>query len=316
MVVRNQTAVTEFLLLGFGDLHHLKILVFVLLLKIYIMAVTGNGLVIVLVMVNPTLHSPMYVFLTQLSLSEVLFTSNVQPNMLWLTLVGGGKISITRCFSHYYLIAVCTITQCLLLIAMSFDRYVAICKPLYYKSIMTFELQLQIVTSFWSMAFVLSIVLLVFFYSFEFCGPNTINHFYCEVASVLELSCSDISSAKLVTYMVSTPLITCPFLFIMASYISIFNAILKISSSIGRQKAFSTCSSHLAVVCLYFGSLASIYILSPKMSSSDTKKNLSLIYILATPLFNPLIYSLRNQDIRGAITKYIHISGNSNRQCH
>ncbi|KAM5171732.1 olfactory receptor 226-like [Mantella aurantiaca] len=308
MVKKNQT-VSEFLLLGFGDLHNLKILLFALLLVVYIMALTGNTLVIILVMVSKTLHSPMYVFLTQLSLSEILFTSNVQPNMLWLTLVGGGKISITRCFLHFYLLAVCGITQCLLLIAMAFDRYVAICKPLHYTVIMTFRLQLRIVTLCWSMGFTLSLVLYVFLYGLEFCGPDTINHFYCDVAPVLELSCSDISSVKLLTSMVSTPLIVCPFVFILSTYVSIFHTILKISSSIRRQKAFSTCSSHLTVVCLYFGSLASIYIFSSKSSSDNTNKYLSLTYILVTPFFNPLIYSLRNQDIKGAIAKYIHISG-------
>ncbi|CAI9540131.1 unnamed protein product [Staurois parvus] len=316
MVKKNQTAVTEFLLLGFGDLHDLKILLFVLLLVIYIMALTGNALVSLLVMVSKNLHSPMYVFLSQLSLSEILFTSNIQPSMLWLTLVGGGKMSIIRCLFHSYLLAACGVTQCLLLISMSFDRYLAICKPLHYTVIMTCRLQLQIVSLCWSMGLMLSLVIYVFLYRLEFCGPDTINHFYCDVAPVLELSCSDISSVKLVTSMVSTPLIVCPLLFIIATYIFIFHTILKISSSIKRQKAFSTCSSHLTVVCLYFGSLASIYIFSPKSNSSNTKSNssntskyLSLIYILVTPFFNPVIYSLRNQDIRGAIIKYIHILG-------
>ncbi|XP_077329711.1 olfactory receptor 10A3-like [Lithobates pipiens] len=309
MIKKNQTTVTEFLLLGFGDLHNLKILLFVFLLLIYIMALTGNALVTILVMVSKNLHSPMYIFLTQLSLSEILFTSNIQPSMLWLTLEGGGKMSITKCFFHFYLLAVCGITQCLLLISMSFDRYLAICKPLHYTVIMTFGLQLQIVALCWSMGLSLSLVIYVFLYRLDFCGSNTINHFYCDVAPVLELSCSDISSVKLVTSIVSTPLIVCPFVFIVATYIFIFHTILKMSSSIRRQKAFSTCSSHLTVVCLYFGSLASIYIFSPKSSSSNTNKYLSLIYILVTPFFNPLIYSLRNQDIRGAIIKYIHILG-------
>nr|DBA29843.1 TPA: hypothetical protein GDO54_005901 [Pyxicephalus adspersus] len=293
MVKKNQTVVTEFLLVGFGDLHDIKLLLFVLLLGIYILALTGNSIVIILVMVSKHLHSPI----------------NIQPNMLWLTLVGGGKISISRCFFHFYLLAVCGITQCLLLIAMSFDRYVAICKPLHYNVIMTFGLQLQIVASCWSFGFTLSLVLYLFLYRLEFSGPHTINDFYCDVAPVLELSCSDISSVKLATSMVSTPLIVCPFVFIISTYIFIFHTIMKISSSIRRQKAFSTCSSHLTVVCLYFGSLGSIYIFSPKSSSSNTNKYQSLIYILVTPFFNPLIYSLRNQDIRGAITKYIHILG-------
>ncbi|XP_073479833.1 olfactory receptor 2AP1-like [Aquarana catesbeiana] len=309
MIKKNQTAVIEFFLLGFGDLQELKVLIFVLLLVIYIMALTGNTVVVILVIVSKNLHSPMYVFLSQLSLSEILFTSNIQPNMLWLTLVGGGKISITRCFFNFSLLAVCGITQCLLLFSMSLDRYVAICKPLHYTIIMTSRLQLQIVALCWSMGVVLSLVLYALLCRLKFCGPHTINHFFCDVAPVLELSCSDISSVELLTSMVSTPFLVCPFVFIVGTYVFIFHTALKIPSSIRRQRAFSTCSSHLTVVCLYFGSLASVYIFSSKSSSSNSNKYLSLIYLLVTPIFNPLIYSLRNQDIRGAITKYVHILG-------
>ncbi|XP_073479834.1 olfactory receptor 5P52-like [Aquarana catesbeiana] len=309
MIKTNQTAVREFLLMGFGDLHDLKILIFVLLLVFYIMALTANSLVVILVIVSKNLHSPMYVFLSQLSLSEILFTSNIQPIMLWLSLVGGGKIPITICLLNFCLIAVCGITQCLLLIALSFDRYVAVCKPLHYTLIMTSRLQLQIVTLCWSMGFTLSFVLYAFLDRLEFCGPHTINHFYCDVPPVLELSCSDISSAKLVTSMLSIPLVVCPFMFIVGTYVFIFNTILKMTSSIRRQKAFSTCSSHLTVACLYFGSLGTVYIFTPKSGTSNSNKYLSLVYVFVTPIFNPLIYSLRNQDIRGAIVKYFHILG-------
>ncbi|KAM5171730.1 olfactory receptor 2AP1-like [Mantella aurantiaca] len=199
------------------------------------MALTGNALVIILVMVSNNLHSPMYVFLTQLSLSEILFTSNIQPIMLWMTLVGLGKILISSCFLNFCLIALCGITQCMLLIVMAFDRYVAICKPLHYTVIMTSRLQLQIVTLCWSTGFLLSLVLYVFLNRLEFCGPNIINHFYCDIAPVLELSCSDISSVKLITSMISIPLLICPFVFIVGTYIFIFHTSLKISSSIRRR---------------------------------------------------------------------------------
>ncbi|KAM9312178.1 olfactory receptor 10A3-like [Gastrophryne carolinensis] len=271
------------------------------------MALTSNVLVVVLIGVNQSLHSPMYFFLSQLSLSEILFTSNIVPTILWLILKGSGKVSIARCFSQFYLLAVATIAQCLLLAAMSFDRHVAICKPLHYTVVMTFGLQLKIVTSCWLMGVSLALVLYILLNRLEFCGPYKINHFYCDIDPVLQLSCSDTFFPKLVASMLSTPLVVCPFMFIMATYISIFHAILKLSSTMRRQKAFSTCSSHLAVVGLYFGSLASIYIFPQGSSIIDTSKNLSLLYILVTPLFNPLIYSLRNQDIRGAIIKWAYI---------
>lgn len=271
------------------------------------MALTSNFLVIVLVVVNQSLHCPAYFFLSQLSLSEILFTSNIVPNMLWLILVGGGNVSVSRCLAQFYLLGVPTIAQCLLLAAMSFDRQVAICKPLHYTIIMTFGNQVQIVISCWLLGFMLSFIIYIFLTRLEFCGPNIINHFYCDISPVVELSCSDISAVEWVTSLVSFPVILSPFLFISATYISILRTILKIPTTTGRQKAFSTCSSHLTIVCVYYGTLTSIYIFPPSSHSVNINKGLSLLYTLVTPLFNPLIYSLRNQDIRRAINKQIQI---------
>ncbi|XP_072006414.1 olfactory receptor 6F1-like [Engystomops pustulosus] len=301
----NQTIITEFLLLGFGNLHQFKILVFTLFLMIHIMALTANFLVIVLVGVSRSLHSPMYFFLSQLSLCEILFTSNIVPTMLWLILVGGGMVSVTRCISQFYLLGVPTIAQCLLLAVMSFDRHVAICRPLHYTTIMTFTHQLQMVASCWMLGFTLAFFIFIFLSKLYFCGPNIINHFYCDVAPLLRLSCSSTSSVELVTGVVAFPVILSPFMFIVGTYISIIRTILKIPSSTGRHKAFSTCSSHLIIVCMYYGTLSSIYIFPPRDDSVDVNKSLSVLYTLVTPLFNPLIYSLRNQDIRCAIYKYI-----------
>ncbi|XP_075061818.1 olfactory receptor 10A3-like [Mixophyes fleayi] len=302
---RNRTVVTEFLLLGFGKLHNLRILLFIVFLFIHIMALTGNVLVVVLVVFNQSLHSPMYFFLSQLSLSEILFASNIVPNMLWLILVEGGKVSVDLCIRQFYLLAAATITQCLLLAAMSYDRYVAICRPLHYAIIMTFTRQLQIVIFCWLMGFMLSLIVYIFLDELDFCGPNIINHFYCDIAPVLELSCSDTSSVELATFLESFPVVLIPFMLIIGTYISILRTILKIPSTIGRQKAFSTCSSHLTVVCMYYGTLTSIYIFPPSNNSVDANKGLSLLYTLVTPLVNPLIYSLRNHDIRRTIAKFL-----------
>ncbi|XP_066445654.1 olfactory receptor 6F1-like [Eleutherodactylus coqui] len=302
---RNQSTITEFLLLGFGNLHNFKILVFTLFLIVHIMALTANILVIVLVGVTQSLHSPMYFFLSQLSLSEILFTGNIVPNLLWLILVGEGRVSVVRCLAQFYFLSVPTVDQCLLLVAMSFDRHVAICRPLHYPTIMTITHQLQIVTSCWLLGFILALLVYIFLNRLIFCGPNTINHFYCDIAPLLRLSCSSTSTVELVTTVVAFPVLLSPFVLIIVTYISIIRTILRIPSSTGRHKAFSTCSSHLIVVCVYYGTLSSIYIFPSRDNSINLNKGLSVLYTLVTPLFNPLIYSLRNQEIRGAIFKYI-----------
>ncbi|XP_073402918.1 olfactory receptor 6P1-like [Dendrobates tinctorius] len=303
---KNQSLVTEFLLLGFGNLHNFRIVIFIFFLNIHIMALTANSLVIALVGITQSLHSPMYFFLSQLSLCEILFTSNIVPNMLWLILVGEGRLPVSRCLSQIYFLSVLTVAQCLLLAAMSFDRHMAICRPLHYATIMTLTHQLQMVTSCWFLGFTMSFFIYIFLKKLEFCNHNIINHFYCDIAPLLRLSCSSTSSVELATTMVAFPVLLSPFTFIVVTYVSIIQAILKIPSSTGRHKAFSTCSSHLIIVCMYYGTLSSIYIFPPKDNSINLNKGLSVLYTLVTPLFNPLIYSLRNQDIRGAILKYVH----------
>ncbi|KAM3924615.1 olfactory receptor 10R2-like [Leptodactylus fuscus] len=304
----NQTVLTEFFLLGFGNLNDFRILIFIILLMVHIMALSGNVLLIILFAATKSLHCPMYFFLSQLSLSEILFTTDIVPNMLRLILEGGGKITVPQCILQFYLSGVPTIAQCLLLAIMSFDRHVAICRPLHYATIMTFTHQIQMVTVCWLFGFSLSSVVCVFLAKLTFCYHNIINHFFCDVAPLVKLSCSDTSSLDLVTALLAYPIILSPFLFIVASYISILKTVLKIPSSIGRQKAFSTCSSHLISVCLYYGTLSSIYIFPLKEKFINANKGLTLLYALVTPLFNPLIYSLRNKDIRSAVYTLVKIS--------
>ncbi|XP_041441625.1 olfactory receptor 10A3-like [Xenopus laevis] len=295
--------ITEFFLFGFGNLQSYKNLFFAMCLLVYIMVLTGNVLVIILVADNQSLHLPMYFFLSQLSLTEIIFTTNIVPNMLRLILGGGGTMSVIGCITQFYLLCVPSINECLLLAAMSYDRHVAICNPLRYTSIMTLNVQLLIVFLCWFSGFMMSLLIFVFVYKLEFCSSNIINHFYCDIAPLLELSCSDTFSVELVTSVASMLVVLSPFLFIIIAYISVFLTILKIPSSCGRQKAFSTCSSHLAVVCMYYGTLITIYIYPPANHSLNANKALSLLYTLVTPFFNPIIYSLRNQDIRRALYK-------------
>ncbi|XP_018107091.2 olfactory receptor 10C1-like [Xenopus laevis] len=306
----NQTLIVEFFLLGFGDLHALKYFCFTLFLLLYVMALTGNVLVIILVLANETLHFPMYFFLSQLSLSEILFTTNIVPNLLRLILLGGGNISVSGCRVQFLVLCVPTVTQCILLAAMSFDRHAAISNPLLYTSIVTFKVQLHVVIFCWSSSSMMSLIVFGFFNQLQFCRSNIINHFYCDISPVMELSCSDTSTLELVTSLASTLVIVSPCFFILGTYISIIVTIIRIPSKCGRQKAFSTCSSHLTVVCMYYGTLISIYIYPPGNHSVNANKFLSLLYTFVTPLFNPIIYCFRNQDIRRAIQKYIHICRN------
>ncbi|XP_031754177.1 olfactory receptor 6P1-like [Xenopus tropicalis] len=300
----------EFFLLGFGDLHGLKYFCFTLFLLLYLMALTVNLLVIILVVVTEALHCPMYFFLSQLSSSEILFTTNIVPNLLRLVLFGGGNVSVSGCRVQFFVLCVPTVTQCILLAAMSFDRHAAISNPLHYTSIVTFKVQLHVVIFCWSSSFMMSLLVFTFFSQLQFCRSNIINHFYCDISPVMELSCSDTSTLELVTSLASTLVIVSPCFFIIGTYISIIVTITRIPSKCGRQKAFSTCSSHLAVVCMYYGTLISIYIYPPGNHSVNANKFLSLLYTFVTPLFNPIIYCLRNQDIRSTMRKYINIWGN------
>ncbi|OCT90731.1 olfactory receptor 10C1-like [Xenopus laevis] len=306
MIGENQTSVMEFFLLGFGNLHNFKVFFFVVFLIIYITAFTGNLLVIILVATNHILHSPMYFFLSQLSLSEILFTTNIIPNMLHLILKGGSNMPITNCMIQFYLLCVPTIAQSLLLAAMSFDRYAAICNPLHYMSIMTFKLQIRIAIYCWTSGVLTGLLAFAFLHPLVFCFANVINHFYCDIAPILELSCSDTSVVELTVSLTSTFVFLSPFVFIIGTYISILRTILRIPSKCGRKKAFSTCSTHLSVVCVYYGTMTAIYLYSPGQHSLNVNKFLSLLYIVVTPLFNPIIYSLRNKDIKRAIQNSVN----------
>nr|DBA29845.1 TPA: hypothetical protein GDO54_005903 [Pyxicephalus adspersus] len=307
---RYHTLVTEYLLLAFRELHEFKILLFTFFLTIHIMTITSNVLVVVLVAFFRSLHSPMYFFLSQLSLSEILFTINIVPNMLRLILEGGGKISVARCIFQLYLLAVPAVAQCLLLASMSFDRYLAICKPLQYATIMTFTKQVEIATTCWLGGFMVSFVLYGSIDSLNFCGPNIINHFYCDISPVVQRSCSENTPILLLASVLCFPFIVCPFMLIVVTYIFILNTILNIPSTSGRQKAFSTCSSHLTIVSLYYGSIGSKYIVPTSKSSGNLDKVLSLPFILMTPLINPLIYTLRNHEFRRVISKSILLLSN------
>ncbi|KAM8972592.1 olfactory receptor 11A1-like [Pelodytes ibericus] len=297
---QNQTVITEFFLLGFQNLHSFKIPFFLLILTIYIMTVGGNFFIVLLVLTSPILQSPMYFFLSHLSLCDAILTTNIAPNMLHAILEEGTVISMFGCLTQFEIFGCCGTTECYILTAMSYDRYLAICKPLHYSSIMGFRFRLNLISWSWFLGFLFSLITRVLVGGLQFCNHHVIDHFFCDLLPILELSCSDTSAVDLEKLVVTPFILLLPFGFVVFTYIHIFFIIFRISSTTGRQKTFSTCSSHLTVVCLYYGTLISIYVSPSRGFLLNINKFTSLFYTMVTPLFNPAIYSLRNQEIRKA----------------
>ncbi|OCT59650.1 olfactory receptor 11L1 [Xenopus laevis] len=294
---KNQTLVTEIFLLGFQNLHNFKIPLFSLFLLIYIMTVWENVLIIVLVSSSRNLQSPMYFFLQQLSLCDLLESSNIVPLLLQTVIHDGITLSFFGCMMQYYFFSTTASFECLLLAVMSYDRYVAICIPLRYSSIMSHRVCVTFIFVSWALGFGLTVITVDLIGTLQFCNQNTINHFFCDFLPLLELSCSDTFSLQIEVFFLSVPLVFLPFTLIVISYMCIGHAILKIVSNTGRQKAFSTCSSHLAVVSLFYGTLTVVYEVPSQRQSQTISKVLSLLYTVVISLVNPLIYSLRNKDL-------------------
>ncbi|KAM4038631.1 putative olfactory receptor 1F12P [Anomaloglossus baeobatrachus] len=301
----NQTGISEILLLGFDSIHNLKGFLFSLFLLIYIGILTGNLLIISLVTHDHRFRTPMYFFLSMLSSFEILSTTNIVPKMLSIIIKDGDTISFAACLIQFYIFSASTNSECFLLTVMSYDRYLAICNPLRYISIMDFRLQLSLVFWPWLVGFLITLIITVLVSKLKFCGPNVIDHFFCDLSPILELSCSDTSLVELQAVLFSVPVILFPFIFIIVTYVLISFTIFRITSSMGRKKAFSTCSAHLVLVCTYYGTLISVYFFPLKDGSANTSKVVSLLYILVTPLLNPIIYTLRNREILQALHKYL-----------
>ncbi|XP_066442039.1 olfactory receptor 8H1-like [Eleutherodactylus coqui] len=298
----NQTKVTEFILLGFGNFHSFNAAFFVLFLIIFLFTVLGNILIILLVSTNVHLQSPMYYFLCHLSVSDLVISMNIVPNMLGAILFGEKNMTFIGCIAQFYFFSGTTISECFLLSVMSYDRYLAICNPLRYSSIMDFKRQIYHSAWPWMLGFSFNFTGVMPVAKFNFCHDNIIDHFYCDLSPLLKLSCSDTSFVELEFYMFSGPLFVLPSVFIIVTYVYIFHTIIKIPSTTGKQKTFSTCSSHLIVVGSFYGALIGKYMI-PSKGHSLLNKIISLLHTVFTPLLNPIIYSLRNQDIKIALKK-------------
>ncbi|XP_018426215.1 PREDICTED: olfactory receptor 11L1-like [Nanorana parkeri] len=303
MCDHNETRVTEFNLLGFKGLYNYRTLLFIVLLLIYIAIVAGNLLIVFLVSTYDNLKIPMFFLLKNLAIADILLTTCVVPLMLDIVLKKEGKISVGGCIVQLYLFGIFGFVQCFIIAIMSYDRYVAISNPLDYNLIMSPNVCFLLVLGSW-LLFVSLVSSEIFFISqFRFCGLNIIDHFFCDFGPVMKLSTSDTSIVMMEDFIISILILFFPFGFVLGTYIYIFNIILKIPSTNGKRKAFSTCSSHLTTVCAYYGTLITVYMSPTDDNASELNRYRALLYIVVTPLINPIIYSLRNHEIKQALQK-------------
>ncbi|XP_031240411.1 olfactory receptor 483 [Mastomys coucha] len=308
----NHTAVTEFILLGLTDDPVLKVILFTIILCIYLVTVSGNLSTILLIRVSSQLHHPMYFFLSHLGSVDIGISSSVTPSMLVNFLLERSSISYTGCGIQLGSADFIASVECFLLAAMAYDRFMAICNPLLYSTKMSTQVCIQLVVGSYICGFLnASLIVMVYFFSFIFCGPNRIDHFFCDFAPLAELSCSDISmSVLLISF--SAGSVTMITVFVIAiSYSYILITILKMHSTEGRHKAFSTCTSHLTAVTLYYGTVTFIYVMPKSSYSTDQNKVVSVFYMVVVPMLNPLIYSLSNNEIKGALKRHLSMKTRS-----
>ncbi|XP_038603671.1 olfactory receptor 13H1-like [Tachyglossus aculeatus] len=299
----NYTEVTEFILVGFSHQPKSQIIFFCIFLHLYLGTVVGNILIIMVVWKEPRLHTPMYFFLCNLSFVDLCSTTTNVPLALVNCLRDCPTIPYNDCYAQMTISLFLGMIECCLLAIMAYDRFVAISNPLRYTLIMTMRTCFQIATTMWISNFLLALIPMVTIPA-RFCaGHNVVNHFVCELEAVLKLVCSVTTVGEILMLINSIFILPLPFLFILFSYIRIVAAILKIPSTAGRRKAFSTCGSHLTVVTIYYGTLISIYLKPQDKDSKDQDKIFFIFYGIVSPMMNPLIYTLRNKDMIGALRK-------------
>ncbi|XP_077169818.1 olfactory receptor 10AG1-like [Paroedura picta] len=302
-ILRNSTAPVEFVLLGLSDEPNLQSIMFSTFLVIYIIILAGNSIIILLTLVDPALHTPMYFFLRNLSFLEICYTSVNIPKMLENLRSGNKTISFLGCAVQTYFTFFLGGSECFLLASMAYDRYVAICKPLHYPVLMNRNMCVGLAAASWLSGFFMSFGHTSMVFTMSFCGSNEIDHFFCDIPPLLKLACGDTSRTEIAVFVVAMIFITFPFFLILLSYAGIIATILGISSAEGRKKTFSTCSSHLIVVTLFYGSGCIIYLKPNSTYSPTTDKYLSLFYTVFSPILNPIIYSLRNKEVIDAFKR-------------
>ncbi|XP_005382432.1 PREDICTED: olfactory receptor 6F1-like [Chinchilla lanigera] len=301
----NRSTVTEFIFLGFSGSPSLELTLFVTFLTVYLLSLTGNTLIIFIVLMDSTLHTPMYIFLGNLSFLEIWYTTATVPKLLATCLSKVVTISVTGCIVQYYFFFSMGATECILLAVMAYDRYVAICSPLHYSLLMNIQICLKFAAGSWIGGFIAPLLPTILISYLNFCGPQKINHFFCDSDPIFKLSCSDTFVVEALGYTCSSVVILSSFLLTISSYGNIVATVVRLSSREARKKAFSTCASHLTVVTIYYGTIIFAYVRPPAKYNFTIGKVVSVFYCVVTPLVNPLIYTLRNQDVKKAFRKFL-----------
>uniref|UniRef100_A0A452GHC8 Olfactory receptor n=1 Tax=Gopherus agassizii TaxID=38772 RepID=A0A452GHC8_9SAUR len=307
--MENQTNVNEFILVGLSKYPELHFFFFLVFLVIYLITLVGNVIIMLVIRADPHLHTPMYFFLSHLSFVDICYSSTIVPKMLVNFLAKHKTISVKGCLAQMFFILLSAGTEVFVLSAMAYDRYAAICHPLHYvETIMSGRLCAQLVAASWTIGISVEIVQTTWIFSLPFCGSNCIHHFFCDIPPVVKMACTDTSKKRNYGLNCVSFVHYGPFLLITVSYICIISTILKLPSAEGRRKAFSTCSSHLMVVTLFYGTALFTYLRPKSISTPESDQMISLMYTVVTPVLNPIICMLMNKEVKGAFRKTIEKS--------
>ncbi|XP_004390065.1 olfactory receptor 11G2-like [Trichechus manatus latirostris] len=301
----NSNTITGFILLGFPCTREGQILFFVLFSIVYLLTLMGNGSIICAVCWDQRLHTLMYILPANFSFLEIWYVTATVPNMLADFLSETKVISFSGCFLQFYFFFSLGSTECFFLAVMAFDRYFAICQPLHYPTVMTGRLCTSVVVSCWVLGFLWFLIPIIIISQMSFCGSGIIDHFLCDPGPLLALTCTRAPAIELTSSTLSSLLLFIPFLFIMGSYMLVLRAVLRVPSAAGQKKAFSTCGSHLVVVSLFYGSVMVMYVSPTSEPEAGMQKIVTLFYSVVTPLINPVIYRLRNKDVKHAMKKLL-----------
>ncbi|XP_077137694.1 olfactory receptor 5G9-like [Ranitomeya variabilis] len=300
----NLTTINYFIIKGITDDPHLQVLIFFVVLLIYFLTLAGNFTIFLLICLDRYLHTPMYLFLINLSLLDMSCSTITMPKILYIFVSGNGSIYFHSCMAQLFFFSSFTSIELLLLTVMSYDRYVAICNPLYYSRVMNPQICVLLALLCWLVGFLELIPYMVLLLRISCYTSNIINHFFCDMMPVIKLSCSDTSSLELLIFTEGVFLLSVtPFLLTLVSYVFIITSIMRIRSSSGRRKTFYTCSSHLTVVVLLYGTLFCQYLRPKSMDTLDSNKIFSLFNTAAVPMLNPIIYSLKNKAVKSALKR-------------
>ncbi|XP_012609977.2 olfactory receptor 2G6 [Microcebus murinus] len=297
----NNSSEEGFLLLGFSDQPQLERFLFVIILHLYILSLLGNTAIILASYLDPKLHTPMYFFLSNLSCVDICFATSVAPPLLVTMNMEDKTVSYGGCVAQLYVAMGLGSSECILLAVMAYDRYAAVCRPLHYTAIMHPRLCASLASAAWLSGLVTSLIQCSLTVQLPLCGHRKLDHIFCEVPVLIKLACVDTTLNEAELFVASVVFLIVPMSLILGSYGFITQAVLRIKSATGRQKAFGTCSSHLVVVIIFYGTIIFMYLQPARSSSKNQGKFVSLFYTIVTPLLNPIIYTLRNKDVKGAL---------------